>query len=125
MARCEECLHFELCEALEQANGLMKVPPIHCGFYKTTADVVPKSEVDLYKRQVDELEDELASSYDKLENARSDVAKEIFEEIDEILHYHGITIGLVFDEANGADVAIGRIEKMISELKKKYTEGGE
>lgn len=46
MARCDECLHFEVCEALEQGNGLIKVPPIHCGFYKPTADVVPKSEVE-------------------------------------------------------------------------------
>lgn len=40
MARCEECLHFEVCEALEQGNGLVKVSPIHCGYYKPTADVV-------------------------------------------------------------------------------------
>ena len=45
MARCEECLHFEVCEALEQGNGLMKVSPIHCGYYKNAADVVSKSEV--------------------------------------------------------------------------------
>ena len=40
MARCEECLHFEVCEALEHGNGLMKVSPIHCGCYKPAADVV-------------------------------------------------------------------------------------
>lgn len=57
-----------------------------------------------------------------LEKERHQVASEIFEEIEKILHCHGITIGLVFDEGNGADVAIGRIEKMIAELKKKYTE---
>ena len=44
MPRCEECLHFELCEALELGNGIMKVHPIHCGFYKPAADVAPKSE---------------------------------------------------------------------------------
>lgn len=37
------------------------------------ADVVPKSEVDLYRKQVDELEDELASTYDKLENAKAEI----------------------------------------------------
>ena len=45
-------------------------------------DVAPKSEVDLYRKQVDELEDELASTYEKLENAKTEVAREIFEEID-------------------------------------------
>lgn len=45
MARCEECLHFEVCEALEQGNGIMKVSPIHCGCYKPTTDVVPRAEV--------------------------------------------------------------------------------
>ena len=38
-----------------------------------SADVVPKSEVDLYRKQVDELEDELASTYDKLENAKAEI----------------------------------------------------
>ena len=41
----------------------------------TTADVVPKSEVDLYRKQVDELEDELASTYDKLEKAKAEFAE--------------------------------------------------
>jgi hypothetical protein len=49
-----------------------------------TADVVPKSEVDLYRKQVDELEDELASTYDKLEVAKAEVAREIFEEIEQV-----------------------------------------
>ena len=52
----------------------------------------------------------------------ADVARKIFEEIDAILCYHGITIGLAFDEYNGADVAIGRVKKMIAELEKKYVE---
>ena len=116
MARCDECLHFEVCEALEQGNGLMKVSPIHCGVYKPTADVVPKSEVDLYRRQVDELEDELASTYDKLENAKAEVAREIFEKIESLLYLNqlqgDIFIGKYFD----AD-----LENDIAELKKKYT----
>jgi hypothetical protein len=40
MARCEDCLHFEVCQALEQGNGIMRVHPLHCGCYKPTADVV-------------------------------------------------------------------------------------
>ena len=49
------------------------------------ADVVPKSQVDLYKKLNDELEDELASTYDKLENAETEVARDIFEEIENAL----------------------------------------
>lgn len=57
----------------------------HMVGYQPTADVVPKSEVDLYKRQVDELEDELASTYDKLENTKAEVARKIFEALDRYL----------------------------------------
>ena len=45
MARCEDCLHFEVCQALEQGNGIMRVHPLYCGFYKPTADVVPRAEL--------------------------------------------------------------------------------
>jgi hypothetical protein len=77
-----------------------------------TADIVPKSEVDLYKKQVDELEDELASTYDKLENAKSNVAREIFEEIEQV-------VGLFPIKNQCAIVSLVEI----AELKKKYTEG--
>lgn len=40
MSTCKECLHYDLCEALEM-NGLSKVHPSQCGFYKLAADVVP------------------------------------------------------------------------------------
>lgn len=43
-----------------------------------------KSEVDLYKRLNDELEDELASTYDKLENAKAESAREVFEELEKV-----------------------------------------
>jgi hypothetical protein len=46
-----------------------------------TADVVPKSEVDLYRRQVDELEDELSFTYDKLEDTKAEVAMDILAEL--------------------------------------------
>lgn len=59
------------------------------------------------------------------EMTRKEVAKEIFEEIEKIIASHEITIGLVFDEATGAAVAIGRIDRKIAEFKKEYTEGGE
>ena len=78
-----------------------------------TADVVPKSEVDLYKRQVDELEDELATTYDKLEKAKAEVAREIFEEIENDY------ADFLFD---GHRNIVVLTEKDFAELKKKYTE---
>ena len=37
---CKDCLHFSVCEALEQGNGIKKVYPIQCGCFKNKADVV-------------------------------------------------------------------------------------
>ena len=89
-----------------------------------TADVVPKSEVDLYRKQVDELEDELASTYDKLENAKANVAREIFEEIWVSIAIHAFT-SKSEDYANGAYDTIEWVDSKIAELKKKYTEDKE
>ena len=93
-----------------------------------TADVVPKSEVDLYRRQVDELEDELATTYDKLEKAKTDVAREIFEEIEEIFKkriafYTDMAKQSKFTEKHYAETMIKNCEiylQEIAELKKKY-----
>jgi DNA-binding transcriptional MerR regulator len=80
----------------------------------TTADIVPKSEVDLYRKQVDELEDELAQTYDKLENAKAEVAREIFDDIANMMVLqHG------FNEKH----IVAHIDfELLKELKKKYTE---
>lgn len=80
----------------------------------STEDVVPKGEFDLYKKQVDELEDELASTYDKLENAKAEVAREIFEEIEKFTYRY----------LNDADYSGGDLIYDIVELKEKYTKGG-
>lgn len=40
MARCEDCLHYDLCEALERGNGIPMVHPVQCGCFKNKADVV-------------------------------------------------------------------------------------
>lgn len=42
---CEDCLHFTVCEALEQGNGIKKVHPIHCGCFKNKADFVEVEKV--------------------------------------------------------------------------------
>lgn len=130
MARCEECLHFEVCEALEQGNGLMKVSPIHCGYYKPTADVVPKSEVDEIVRQWKEEANCWQNNYiaelcDN-EQIKQEVAREIFEEIDKIIdnHYNRHIFGVeeLFDVEKEAVMNFsGDVTYDIAELKKKYT----
>ena len=42
---CKDCIHYEVCEALANNNGIMRVSPQHCGFYKNAADIGLKSEV--------------------------------------------------------------------------------
>ena len=72
--------------------------------------VVPKSDVELYMRLNAELEQELAATYDKLEEAESKVAKNIFEEIDKFAYRY----------LNDADYSGGDMIYDIAELKKKY-----
>ena len=41
MSTCKDCLHYEVCEALENGNGVKKVHPIQCGCFKPKADYAP------------------------------------------------------------------------------------
>ena len=40
MSTCKDCLHYDVCEALENGNGVKKVHPIQCGCFKNKADYV-------------------------------------------------------------------------------------
>lgn len=40
MAKCEECLHYDVCEIMCNQYGIGKVHPSQCGYFKPTADVV-------------------------------------------------------------------------------------
>ena len=40
MSTCKDCLHYDVCEALENGNGVKKVHPIQCGCFKPKADYV-------------------------------------------------------------------------------------
>lgn len=125
MATCKECLHVELCEALEQGNGLMKVSPIHCGYYKPAADVAPKSEVEKITGKYEDLKlkyadlqkdhDELVAWGGHINSAeKAAVARAIFEEIENTI---SPMLGLEDDKEY---VAI--LGTTFAELKKKYTE---
>lgn len=73
-------------------------------------DVVSKRTLDVYMRLNSELEQELATTYDKLDEAENKVANNIFEEIDEFTYRY----------LNDADYAGGDLIYDIAELKKKY-----
>ena len=95
-------------------GGIRKA--LRCMEQTPTADVVPRAEVELYKRQVNELEDELATTYDKLENAKADVAREIFGELEAVL------FGMRDEDSREPMLCVYLQE--FEDLKKKYA-GGE
>ena len=94
-----------------------------------TADVVPKSEYDNLKmqfealdRECDRLEKAESEKHDKFIEAKSEVAREIFEEIEPLLSAN--MSGEYIDESNEwFDYFDLHLAEDIAELKKKYTEG--
>ncbi len=37
MSTCKDCIHFDVCDALDRMNGIPKPGTIHCGFFKDKA----------------------------------------------------------------------------------------
>ena len=117
MARCEECVHSRVCE---EVNGLKCRPDFiwynakfGCPYY--SAGIEPRAVVDLYKQLNDELEDELAIAYNRLEDARAELAREIFGGI-EILKQSCVKSELF----KGAWFDMRAFEDGLSALEKKY-----
>lgn len=82
-----------------------------------TADVVPRTDVDLYRGQVDELEDELAITYNRLEDARREMGSEIFKELERT--------PVFADYDTDGERILCFYAQEYDELKKKYTEAGD
>ena len=94
------------------------------------ADVAERSQYELYLRLYHEVEEELTSVYDKLTQAETEIAKKIFDDLDELLAEIR-SDARQKREANGElehslhfytgkVVACGEIVRELSELKKKY-----
>ena len=98
MARCKECIHGECCSVFTPirttlCNGNADEM---CKLFKPIADVVPKSEVDSEIKVWQELYADTVSKWEKayeeleikLENAKAEVARKIFEDIENQGIYH-------------------------------------
>lgn len=85
-----------------------------------TADIVSRAEFDLYNRLYHEVEDELASVYDRLEKTTTEIATKIIEEIEACIAVHAFT-SKSEDYAEGCYDTIEWVDSKIDELRKKYT----
>lgn len=108
MVTCNDCIHCCVCPI---ADGCEYDDEQHirddCEYFAPTADVVPKSEVEATVEK-------LMSATDKVIcEAKAEVAKEIFEEIEFEISQ------LDYDWGETKAIAI---EGIIAELKKKYAE---
>ena len=108
MGRCLNCIHYDVCDTDRHEKERLYGD---CSDFLNDADVVPKSELELYMRLYHEVEEELASTYNKLENAKSEVAK-IFEEIETIIDPYTDEYGTMLTLE----------EDDFAELRKKYME---
>lgn len=86
-----------------------------------TADVVPKSEVEQLKEDVERLKDDNEYLQDKVFKVRIEVAREIFEEIEQIIEKCKYQQATPFGTEERYNPYV--IIKRIAELKKKYMEG--
>jgi hypothetical protein len=128
MARCEDCIHNKVC--LHKANiqtdtyAYMGVSydTEKCEHYKPTADVVPKSEVARLQEDVDRLQEINNRQVENIKLAKQEVAREIFEEIEERIATHAFT-SKSEDYSDGAFDTIAWVDSKLDELKKKYQEG--
>jgi hypothetical protein len=95
-----------------------------------TADVVPKSEVARLEQENETIKDNLDVM---LEEAKAEVAREIFEEIENAIDLKFLIIKKMLDSkggrANGKTILVAECgvltatKRLLAELKKKYTEG--
>lgn len=121
MAQCEECIHIRVCA---EVNGLKCRPDFiwydakfGCPYY--SAGVEPRAVVDLYKQLNSELEDELAITHNRLEDARRELAMEIFDDIVKVLFEKQRQYENSHQGGKARQMMLVRFE--VYKLRKKYT----
>lgn len=109
MVQCKDCIHNDLCKEMHKF-GLVDLPyndNAICDLFKSSADVVPKSEVELLRNDIKFLQDR---RFKELSEVRREAVEKFAEEI-KLEFYRE------FDEIIPSIMA-----DKIDELKKKYTE---
>jgi hypothetical protein len=102
MALCKDCIHGGLCRFICYTRTVLvgSNAEKRCKYFKPAADVVPKNEIS-------EMVEKIVSTTDKVIcEAKSEVAREIFEEIEDLFFKNGVFIHI----------------PSYNKLKKKYTE---
>ena len=119
MASCANCIHHSLCDYNTNISGNGKIRLVYaegadvkCSFFQNTADVVQKSEVERWRRNLEAVLEERAET-------KSEVAREIFEEIYDRLMTSFPTSSFI----DAPCTTENRLYSMLAELKKKYTGG--
>lgn len=113
MARCEDCFCHKACEDFaksvsEEYCTCVELYP--CKNFISTADVVPKSEVEQLKRDLEQCENGYRQHIHLLQCKFADEKREIFAEIEKLL------------KRTCEKGYCGSISDLLAELKKKYTE---
>lgn len=115
MAECKDCIHYCVCSPYTAPNE--SYPEVDgCKCFRATADVVPKSEVERlehilnsYALQYGTVKDQ----HEVIDKAKSEVAKEIFEEIEKWLVHEYVPYIRGYSNS---------LARNFAELKKKYVE---
>ena len=117
MAQCKDCIYHKMCYWIAIFNE-----ETTCEHFISTADVVPKSEVEELKQFLDATIAGQETLQKALAKSKSEVAREIFEEIWASIATHAFT-SKSEDYADGAYDTIEWVDSKIAEVEKKYTEG--
>ena len=115
MAQCKDCIHNGVCKIY---SGFIKNHD--CELFVSTADVVPKSEAENYRKIAEHQQSvsmrryfEIKQLKEELAKAKQEVAREIFEEIED-----NSIIQCLFNSKPMVTINLDTYTK----LKKKYTE---
>ena len=130
MATCANCIHHSLCDYNTNVSGNGKIRLVYaegadvkCSFFQNTADVVQKSEVERLQAELDSKQFR-CDSCDRImltgaehracvKQAKAEVAREIFEEIEKWLVHEYVPYIRGYSNS---------LSRNFDELKKKYTE---
>ena len=116
---CKDCIHFKICNDYENLVG--REDKVACPDYKSTEDVVPKSEVEHWKEEANRYQTLWCKTYNDFEiselitEAKQEVAREIFKEIETL-----IPTTNDYNDTSNWFAFIDQLEELISKLKKKY-----